>query len=148
VIYLLRHGDAVPRDGSDDAARALTERGERQAEAAGRALAALGAGIEACLTSPKVRAADTARLVCERLGIDPEVESELERGPFDPLRMAAGRGETLLVGHEPALSTEVAGLTGGRVKLRKGGLAIVDGGILVALLRPEDLAAVAGSAGG
>jgi phosphohistidine phosphatase len=143
VIYLLRHGDAAPRDGSDDAARALTAKGERQSVAAGRALAALGAGIETCLTSPKVRAAETARLACERLEIEPEVEAELASGPFDPLGLAAGRGETMLVGHEPAFSTEIAGLTGGRVKLRKGGLAIVDGGALVALLRPEDLAAIA-----
>jgi phosphohistidine phosphatase len=144
VIYLLRHGDAVPRDGSDDSARALTEKGKRQSVAAGKALAALGAAIETCLTSPKLRAAETARLACEPLGTEPEVEPELESGPFDPLALAAGRGETMLVGHEPAFSTEVAGLTGGRVKLRKGGLAIVDGSTLVALLRPEDLAAIAG----
>lgn len=144
MIYLLRHGEAVSRDGSDDAARALTEKGERQAVAAGRALAALGARIETCLTSPKLRAADTARLVCEQLGIEPEVEWELESGLFDPLGLTAGRGESMLVGHEPALSTEVAGLTGGRAKLRKGGLAIVDGSSLVSLLRPENLAAIAG----
>jgi len=144
VIYLLRHGDAVPRDGSDDAARVLTEKGERQSVAAGRALAALGAEIETCLTSPKVRAAETARLACEQLGIEPEIELELENGSFGPLALAAGRGETMLVGHEPAFSTEIAGLTGGRVKLRKGGLAIVDGSTLVALLRPKDLAAIAG----
>lgn len=144
MIYLLRHGAAVPRDGSDDAARALTEKGERQSVAAGRALVAMGAEIEACLTSPKLRAAQTARLACEQLGIEPEVERVLESGPFDPLGLTAGRGDSILVGHEPALSTEVAGLTGGRVKLRKGGLAIVDGSTLVALLRPADLAAIAG----
>lgn len=144
VVYLLRHGDAVPRDGSDDAARALTEKGERQSAVAGEALAALGAEIETCLTSPKVRAAETARLACVPLGIESEVERALEAGPFDPLVLAAGRGETMLVGHEPALSTEIAGLTGARVKLRKGGLAIVDGSTLVALLRPEDLEAIAG----
>lgn len=144
VVYLLRHGDAVPRDGSDDAARALTEKGERQSAVAGEALAALGAEIETCLTSPKVRAAETARLACLPLGIEPEVERALEARPFDPLALAAGRGETMLVGHEPALSTEIAGLTGARVKLRKGGLAIVDGSTLVALLRPEDLEAMAG----
>ncbi len=49
----------------------------------------------------------------------------------------------LLVGHEPDFSDEVARLTGARVKLRKGGLAIVDASILLALLRPDDLAAIA-----
>jgi phosphohistidine phosphatase len=144
VIYLLRHGDAEEGFG-DDAARRLTPKGERQAKAAGQALAALGVSPDACLTSPKVRAADTARLACEALGLEPEVAEALRGGAFDSLALAAGRGDALLVGHEPDFSTEVARLTGAKVKLRKGGLAIVDGSTLVALLRPKDLAAIAGS---
>lgn len=144
MIYLLRHGDAEDGNG-DDAARRLTPKGERQAKAAGRAFAALGAEIDVCLTSPKVRAADTARLACRALGLEPEIVEELRGGPFDSLRLAAGRGSVLLVGHEPDFSSEVARLTGGKVKVRKGGLAIVDGNILVALLRPKDLAAIASS---
>jgi len=143
VIYLLRHGDAEDGDG-DDAARRLTAKGERQAEAAGRAVAALGAEIDVCLTSPKVRAAETARLACQALGLEPEIAEELRGGPFDSPGLAAGRGNALLVGHEPDFSSEVARLTGAKVKLRKGGLAIVDGTTLVALLRPKDLLAIAG----
>ncbi len=143
MIYLLRHGDAEEGTG-DDAARRLTPKGERQARAAGRALAALGVKPDACLTSPKVRAADTARLACEALDVEPEVAEELRGGPFDSLALAAGCGDILLVGHEPDFSSEVARLTGGNVKLRKGGLAIVDGNTLVALLRPKDLDAIAG----
>jgi len=142
LIYLIRHGDAE-EGGRDDAARRLTPKGERQARDAGRALAAMGAEIDACLTSPKVRAADTARLACEALGLEPEIAAELRGGPFDSLSLAAGRGDVLLVGHEPDFSDEVARLTGGRVKLRKGGLAILDGSTLRALLRPRDLAALA-----
>jgi phosphohistidine phosphatase len=142
VIYLLRHGDAEPGDG-DDESRRLTGKGERQARAAGEALAALGAGIDACLTSPKVRAAETARLACEPLELVAEVAPELRGGGFDALALAAGRGDVLLVGHEPDLSNEVGRLTGGSVKLRKGGLAIVDGSTLQALLRPRDLTAIA-----
>ncbi|HEX7244542.1 MAG TPA: histidine phosphatase family protein [Solirubrobacterales bacterium] len=142
MIYLLRHGDAEEGKG-DDAARRLTAKGERQARAAGRALATFGAGIDACLTSPKVRARDTARLACEALDLAPETTEELRGGPFDSLGLAAGRGNVFLVGHEPDFSGEVARLTGANVKLRKGGLAVVDGGILVALLRPKDLAAIA-----
>ena len=138
LIYLLRHGESEEGDG-DDAARRLTPKGERQSRAAGEALAAMGAEIDACLTSPKVRAADTARLACEALPLEPETANELRGGPFDSLSLTAGRGDVLLVGHEPDLSSEVARLTGARVKLRKGGLAIVDGSTLVALLRPRDL---------
>jgi phosphohistidine phosphatase len=103
VIYLLRHGDAEDGDG-DDAARRLTAKGERQAEAAGRALAALGAEIDVCLTSPKVRAVDTARIACRSLGIEPEVVEELRGVPFDSLALVAGRGDVLFVGHEPDFS--------------------------------------------
>ncbi len=141
MIYLLRHGDAE-QDPGDDAARRLTDEGERQSRAAGRALARLGIELDACLTSPKVRAADTARLACEPLGVEPEEEPRLRGGGFDALELAAGRGNVMLVGHEPYFSAEVARLTGANVKLRKGGLAAIDGSRLVALLRPADLAAI------
>lgn len=139
---MLRHGDAEAGDG-EDAARRLTEKGERQARAAGLALAALGAELDACLASPRVRAADTARLACEALGVEPETAAELRGGAFDALGLAAGRGDVLLVGHEPDFSDQIARLTGARVKLRKGGLAVVDGSTLIALLRPADLARIA-----
>jgi phosphohistidine phosphatase len=146
VIYLLRHGDAEDGNG-DDAARRLTEKGRRQARSAGRALAALGAELDACLTSPKLRAAETATLACEALDLEPEITDALRGGPFDSLALAAGRGDVLLVGHEPDFSDEVARLTGGKVKMRKGGIAVIDGSTLRALLRPRDLAAVAAGSG-
>jgi phosphohistidine phosphatase len=146
VLYLLRHGDAEDGNG-DDAARRLTEKGRRQADAAGRALAALDVELGACLTSPRARAAETARLACAPLGVDPEVAEELAGGRFDAPGLAAGRGETLLVGHEPDFSDEVARLTGARAKMKKGGLAVVDGSALVALLRPAELAAIAAAKG-
>lgn len=141
MIYLLRHGDAEDGNG-DDAGRQLTPKGARQASAAGRALTTRGAEIDACLTSPKLRAVETARLACELLGIEPELADELRGGSFDALALTSERGNVLLVGHEPDLSSEVARLTGARVNMRKSGLAIVDRSILVALLRPGDLAAI------
>jgi phosphohistidine phosphatase len=142
VIYLLRHGEAEHGAG-DDAARRLTEKGERQARDAGRALAVLDAGIDACLSSPKVRALETARLACEALGIEVEVTEALRGGPFDALDLAAGRGNVLLVGHEPDFSHEVGRLTGANVAMKKGGIAVVDGSVLVALLRPKELRRIA-----
>lgn len=142
MIYLLRHGEAEQGNG-DDAARRLTAKGERQSREVGEALARLGIKIDACLTSPKVRAADTATLACQALGVEPEVAVSLCGGEFDSGDLAADRGETMLVGHEPYFSDETARLTGAKVKLRKGGLAIIDGNTLLALLRPDDLAAIA-----
>ena len=142
MLWLLRHGDAA--DGSPDAERPLTEKGEAQSRAAGRALAALGVDMNACLTSPKVRAADTAKLACEALGIEPEHEPKLAGGPFDPEALAAGLGDhVLLVGHDPDFSMAVHGLTGAQVRMKKGGLAGIDKGELIVLLRPKELAALA-----
>ena len=137
MIWLLRHGDA--EDGTPDAARRLTEKGERQSRAAGRALAELGVEIEACFTSPKVRALDTARLACEALGTEPVVEDRLAGGHFDARELAAGLGEVLLVGHDPDFSDAVGELTGARVSMKKGGLAGIDEGELKVLLRPSEL---------
>ena len=143
MIYFLRHGEAEDGDG-DDAARRLTEKGERQSEAAGRALAELGVNVDVCLASPKVRAADTARIACEQFGGEVELSERLRGGAFDPLELADGRGDVLLVGHEPDLSEAIGKLTGARIKLRKGGLAAVEDGLLHDLLRPKQLKRIGG----
>jgi phosphohistidine phosphatase len=142
MIWLLRHGDAA--DGSPDAERPLTEKGRRQSRAAGAALTALGVKLDACLTSPRVRALDTARLACEQLGVEPREEPKLAGGPFDPAELAAGEGDdVLLVGHDPDFSEAVHRLTGARVRMKKGGLAGIDEGELRVLLRPAELSAIA-----
>jgi len=146
VLWLLRHGDAA--EGSPDAERPLTKKGEEQSRNAGRALVALGVKMDACLTSPKVRAADTARLACEPLGIEPMMEPKLAGGPFDAEALAAGLGENvLLVGHDPDFSMAVHALTGAQARMKKGGLAGVEKGEIKVLLRPDDLAAIATGSG-
>jgi len=142
MIWLLRHGDAA--DGSPDAERPLTDKGREQSRAAGAALKALGVGIDACLTSPKVRAADTARIACEELGgPEPQLEPKLAGGPFDAEALAAGLGDNvLLVGHDPDFSAAVHSLTGAQVRMKKGGLAGVDRGELIVLMRPRELKSI------
>ncbi|MGH3993353.1 MAG: SixA phosphatase family protein, partial [Pseudonocardiaceae bacterium] len=68
MIWLLRHGEA--EEGSPDFERKLTPKGEEQARAAGAALERLGEHLDRCVTSPRVRACDTARLACEPLGVE------------------------------------------------------------------------------
>jgi len=138
MIWLLRHAHALR--GAPDAERPLSDRGALEAAAAGRALAVLGVAFDACLTSPKVRALDTARLACAELGVEPEVERALSGGDFDAAALAAGRGrQVVLVGHEPDMSRAIGDLTGARVALAKGGVAAIDGRELKLLLRPEEL---------
>jgi len=107
-------------------------------------LAALGAEIDVCLTSPKVRAEQTARIACQHLDVGVEIVEELRGGPFDAVSLAAGRGDVLLVGHEPDFSNSVTDLTGAQLKLRKGGIACVEENLLHALLRPKELRKLAG----
>jgi phosphohistidine phosphatase len=139
MIWLLRHGDAA--EGSPDAERPLTDKGREQSRAAGAALKAIGVELDACLTSPKVRAAETARLACEQVGdVEPQLEPKLAGGPFDAEALAAGLGDdVLLVGHDPDFSAAVHSLTGGQVRMKKGGLAGVDRGELIVLVRPREL---------
>jgi phosphohistidine phosphatase len=152
-LWLLRHGEAEPHDAREDHARRLTPRGERQARAAGAALAALGVKFDAVYTSPRVRALDTAKLACESLGVEPEVEDSLSGGwDVDAARsLLAGHDadtRVLVVGHEPDFTQVVHDLTGGRVDLKKGGVAAVrlDGTRpeLFVLLRPRELESIAG----
>jgi phosphohistidine phosphatase len=141
MLWLLRHAEAV--DGGPDAERPLTERGIRQAEAAGIALARLGEPIELCLSSPKLRAMQTAERACGPLGIEVRPEPALGGAPIDAEDLTAGLGSVLLVGHDPSISLVVHDLTGTQTRMKKGGLACLHKGELLALLRPAELAAIA-----
>jgi phosphohistidine phosphatase len=144
VIWLLRHGDAEDH-AVDDASRQLTAKGRRQARDAGAALAALGVEIDACLTSPKARAEQTARIAAEALGAAVELSEALRGGDFDPAELAASRGTVLLVGHEPDFSRAVQLTTGARAEIKKGGLVAIDDSTLIALLRPAQIRRIAAS---
>jgi phosphohistidine phosphatase len=151
-LWLLRHGEAVPHESKPDSDRELTPRGERQAIAAGAGLARLGVEFDACYTSPKVRARDTARLACEALNIEPQEEDALADGfdrdaALDLLYRHGPDTRVLVVGHDPSFTQVVHDLTGGRIDFKKGGVAAVEaertGGELLVLLRPRELESLA-----
>lgn len=153
-LWFLRHGEAEPHDArADDADRRLTERGEQQSHIAGQALAALEIAFQLVLTSPRIRALDTARLACQELRSDFVVDDALssEFAVDDALELAAAAGHdkrVLLVGHEPDFTQVVCDLTGARTDLKKGGVAGVRmtgsrRGELIVLLRPRELARIA-----
>ena len=160
-LWLLRHGDAEPHGTRVDAERRLTERGEGQARTAGIALARLQASFDAVLFSPKMRARQTAELAAEHwseeqrglLSVHPPLAGGFDaRQALAELAGLPADGRLLLVGHEPDLSGVVGDLTGARPDLKKGGLAVVRlegaGGELAVLLRPRELALIAGGVGG
>jgi phosphohistidine phosphatase len=141
MLWLLRHAEAA--DGAPDDQRPLTERGIAQAEAAGRALLRLGENIDICLTSPKLRALQTAERTCEPIGVPIRVEPALAGEPIDVQAIIAGLGDVLLVGHDPSFSLLLHDLTGAQARMKKGGLAAINKGELVLLARPSELAAIA-----
>jgi phosphohistidine phosphatase len=144
-LWLLRHGEAVPHDAAaPDDDRPLTARGEDQARSAGRALRALEVTFQAVYTSPKLRAVQTARLACEPLGIEPIVHEPLRAGfsaaDARELLLAGDDDQrVLVVGHNPDLEQVVQDITGGRVDLKKGGVAGIRERELIVLLRPREL---------
>jgi phosphohistidine phosphatase len=142
MLWLLRHAEAA--DGFPDDERPLTERGTIQAQDAGGALEVLGARIDACLSSPKLRARQTAELACAPLGLEVTIERRLAGEPFDAYELTAGLGSVLLVGHDPSFTLTLHQLTGAQARMKKGGLAAIAKGELVTLLRPVELAAIAG----
>jgi phosphohistidine phosphatase len=142
MLWLLRHAEAA--EGRPDESRPLTPRGTEQARIAGLALVRLGVTLDNCLSSPKRRALETAQLACEPLGVEIITESAIAGSTYDPDRLAAGLGETMLVGHNPSISNVLRDMTGARVHMRKGGIAAVQRGELILLLTPTELAAIAG----
>jgi phosphohistidine phosphatase len=141
MLWLLRHAQAAP--GTPDAARPLTEKGREDARAAGLALERLGVRLDACLTSPKVRAVQTAELACAALELQPQTAAALADAHYDPEVLAAGHGDTMLVGHNPSISIALQDLTGAHSSLKKGGVAAIEEGELVLLLGPRELRALA-----
>jgi phosphohistidine phosphatase len=150
-LYFLRHGIAadVGPDGSGDAGRPLTAKGIAKLKEEARGLRRLGVRPDIVLTSPLVRARQTAEIVRHALGLDSRVVDALAPG-CDIARLRDLLGEyrsaerIMVVGHEPDFSELVGTLTGGsRVQLKKGGLVRVDldtigegAGTLVWLLPP------------
>ncbi len=137
-IYFLRHGLAGSRAEWDgpDSERPLTDQGKRRMRREAATLANLGLCPQVILTSPLVRAEQTAEIVAEALKMAGRTVRDERLSPgfqVDDLRGiladTADVGSLLLVGHEPDLSEAVSVLVGGcRLVLKKGALARVDAG--------------------
>jgi phosphohistidine phosphatase len=153
-LWFLRHGEAEPHDARPDFDRRLTARGEEQSRLAGQALRALGISVQLVVSSPRVRALDTAWLAVEALGGDEVViDRSLSRGfdLDDALTLAAAAGDdkrVLFVGHNPDFVQVLHDLTGGDVDMKKGAIAGVRRrgrrhGELLVLLRPREISLIA-----
>jgi phosphohistidine phosphatase len=112
-VYLCRHAKAAP--GSPDELRELTAKGQAQARALGERLAGLGEPPQTVLTSPLVRARQTAEAVASATGAPLLVEPRLAPGAgAEDLRAAVAGldGPVATIGHQPDCSEIAFALTG------------------------------------
>jgi phosphohistidine phosphatase len=127
-LYIVRHAKAAP--GDPDELRALTEDGRETSRRLGKQLAADGLRPDVVLSSPLVRARETAAEIAKATGAETEADERLAPGAsVDDVRGAiAGRGETVVVvGHQPDCGEIVAALSGGPApKFPPGGIAVVE----------------------
>lgn len=137
TLYLLRHAIAVERGGSayeHDSARPLTPKGERRMRRSAEGMLALGLSYDLILSSPYLRARQTADVVAEVCEVRDGVQISAALAPngnprqvIEELNHTHGAPQTiLLVGHEPYLSRLISTLVTGsaalRLVMKKGGL--------------------------
>ena len=127
-VYLVRHADAAP--GEPDELRPLTPHGRQQARDVGAQLAAEGAAGAAVITSPLLRARETAEEIARALGTTAEPDERLAPGATaEAVRDAAAeRGDVVVaVGHQPDFSRVAAALSGGpEPPFPKAGVVAID----------------------
>lgn len=156
-LLIIRHAIAVPRGtpGIPDEDRPLTPEGEQKFREAAEGLAKLVDRPDALLTSPWLRAKQTAAIAAAAWGrLEPKETAALASGSFEDqaavLDEYPGDATVAVVGHEPWVSELLARLLGtrhdARLEFKKGGAALVDvpgrlagGGSLVWYLPPKVL---------
>ncbi|MCL2802586.1 MAG: histidine phosphatase family protein [Micrococcales bacterium] len=118
-LVLLRHAKAVTGEWGLDSERSLAPRGQRQAAAVGRDLAATGFEPDLALVSSAKRTEQTYQLVAVNAGwkLAPQLSGELYRAYVDELlellrQVDPAWHRVLVVGHEPTMSATAKALAG------------------------------------
>ena len=136
-IYLIRHGIAEERGDAwpDDSKRPLTDKGIERLRKEARALARLGVAFDVVLTSPLVRARQTADAIAGSFDPRPPivaVESLAPGGTYQAvladLEKQTRRSRLALVGHEPGIGELAGRLVGSRhpFEFKKGAVCRID----------------------
>src|SRR5712671_2143334 len=120
-LYLIRHGIAEERgeEWPDDAKRPLTESGMSRLRKSARGLVSLGVTLDVVLTSPLVRARQTAEIVAGAFDLRPPIVTAESMAPgashqsvLVDLEKQSRRRRIALVGHETAIGELAARLAG------------------------------------
>jgi phosphohistidine phosphatase SixA len=124
-VYLIRHAEAAP--GEPDELRSLTPAGREAARALGDELRT--EGLDSVLSSPLLRARETAQPIAKGSGLEVETDERLAPGAsVDDVRAAvAGRGQRVaVVGHQPDCSLVAIAVTGADPGFAPGAVVQLD----------------------
>jgi phosphohistidine phosphatase SixA len=124
-LFVVRHAEAAP--GEPDDLRPLTDAGRAAAQALGERLAA--EGLDAIVSSPLLRARETAGALARAAGLEPATDERLAPGATadDVRALAQAAGDTVVVvGHQPDCSEIVLALTGREVRFAPGAMHEVE----------------------
>jgi phosphohistidine phosphatase len=139
-LYIVRHAIAVQRGDpdyqDDDSQRPLTDAGRKKMKKIVKGLAQFGTEFDAILSSPYVRARDTAKIFAKEFNMKDGLafsDNLIPPGNFENLINEIHEkydvNNLALVGHEPMLSSLISWLTTGntdmKVTLKKGGVAFL-----------------------
>jgi phosphohistidine phosphatase len=135
-LYFLRHGEAADAFAwqGDDFDRPLTDEGRERMALEAEAIKHLELGLNRIVTSPLLRARQTAAIVADALQMQDALVADERLGAnlsleqlADILRSQPDAGALMLVGHEPSLSATIGRLIGGAaIDFKKGSLARVE----------------------
>ena len=139
-LLVIRHAIAMEREeyartGRPDSDRPLTDTGRRRMRKNARGLQRVSPHPDLIGTSPWLRAADTARVIAETLGVEQmeTIDAMLpDRHPRELAEWLNDRSElgvVAVVGHEPHLGELVTWLVGGtpgmNFEFKKGGACLL-----------------------
>lgn len=135
LIYLLRHGDASSDPNLHDSERPLTNLGIRQANCVGTFLRQMNVQVDTIISSPLVRAQQTASIVQENIGRQKLIISDFLLNGADQTELIQYLNNlcvssALLVGHIPHLTDTISFIINGsyenEIEMKKCSLAIVE----------------------
>jgi phosphohistidine phosphatase len=129
LVFLVRHAHA--EKGEPDAGRQLSKRGRDEANALAKQLAEHDARPGLVLTSPLVRARQTAEAIADEVGVELRADERLAPGATlllvrEAIQEADSNGPVAVVGHQPDLSEVAFELTGQDPGFPTGGVAEID----------------------
>ena len=130
-LYFLRHGEADwPDWDKPDDERPLTKRGKKEIKKLAKFLINLDVDLDEIVTSPLPRASQTADIIAKRYSLQSRIDDRLEPGfdasDLEKLLEARQDLSLMIVGHEPDFTEVISHLTDARLKLSKGGVALID----------------------